>query len=185
MLVYLSAILEWLPSAIAAALLVYFAHLKLEKRKEKLKVILDLETNPRTLEHLGAWAIVANLSSAPVWLQRFTFRAQELGMCGKPITLDVRRTINVGEDQRIECHESIYEAFEQIDPRHDLYVGYVDIAAEVQSNGDSAKPRRTYKLTSGRYGVNDVKEASSAERLWKRLKTKYLFWRLRRTPRAG
>jgi hypothetical protein len=160
MLDYRSATPEWLLGAIVGGLLTYLVQLMLQKHREKVKVILGLEVKPRTMQSLGAWAVVANLSSTPIWLQRLSFRAEELGMCGKPVTLDVGRTIDVGEEQRVECHESIYEAFKQITRGCDLHVGYVDITAKVQSNGDSAKPRRAYRLTSGRDAVHAALGAS-------------------------
>ena len=179
MIGFLSTLPSWLLAAIVGGLITYLVQVRLQKRKEKLKIILDLEIKPRNLSSLGAWAIVANLSSGPVWLEGLSFRAEEMGMRGDEVGLDVGQTVDAGDDPRIECHESIYEAFETITPRCDLHVGYVVIVAMVRTNRTSTKRRRTYKLTSGRYGVQDVTSADTAERLRERWKTKYFFWRLR------
>ncbi len=181
---YLSAIPEWLLGTIAGAIVTgivtYFVLAMLQKRGERLKVILELRIKPTSLQHFGAWAVVANFSSTPIWLQQLIFRAEEFGRFGKPVSLAVGCTIDTGKEEPIECHESIYEAFEQIYPGHEFYNGYVDITANVRSNGQSAKQHIARRVTSHRYGVRDVKETSRSERFRERLGTRFLFWRLGR-----
>ena len=175
---------EWLaPLAVGTVLgvvLTWFANLMLQKRQEKLKVILDLEIKPRTLSDFGAWAVVSNLSAVPVWLEGFTLVAEELGSRGKGLTFDAGRTIKPGEDERIECHEQIFEAFQTTGHGGDLYVGHLEIAARVRSNGGSATKRRVYSLTSSRHSVQNVMNAPGRfVRLLSRIKT-YARLRFRR-----
>ena len=137
---------EWLApmtvGAILGATLRWLVSLTLQKHQEKLKIILDLEIKPRTLSDFGAWVVVSNLSAVPVWLEGFTLVAEELGSRGKGLTFDAGRTIKPGEDKRIECHEQIFEAFQTTGHGGDLYVGHLEIAVRVRSNGGSATKRR-------------------------------------------
>ena len=161
------------------AALTYFVNVMLQRRQEKIKVILDLEIKRRSLSHLGAWAVIANLSKVPIWVERLTFQAEEFSDRGKLVPLDVGLTIDAGKDDRLECHESIYDAFEQITRRCDVHVGEIEVTAHLRPNGKVIKKRRAYHLTSSRYGVQDVTEAPSRiRRLLKRLRVRYLFWRL-------
>lgn len=151
------------------------------KASGKVKVILDLEIKPRSLSHRGAWAVIANLSSVPIWVERLTFQAEEFGDRGKLVPLDVGHTIDAGKDGGIECHQSIYDAFEQITRGCDLHVGEVELTAHIPPNGKAIKRRQAYHLTSSRYGVQDVAEAASRmRRLFERLKVRYLLSRLGR-----
>jgi hypothetical protein len=183
---------EWLfPTLVAAVLgaaLGFVASLLLLKRKEKLKVILDLEIKPRTQSALGAWAVVSNLSSVPIWLERLTFVAEELGTRGRPVNLDAGRTIDSGDDERIECHGKIFEAFQETGHSGEPYVGYVEITATVRSNGARARKARAYQLTSGMYGVQDVEGAPGRLKrllgqLTEYVKIRVRLWKRRRKQR--
>ncbi len=188
MLDYFSAIPEGIVGTIAGGIVAaivggmatYVVLLRLQKRRERLKVILDLKAKHRSFFEPVAVVIVANFSSTPIWLQRLIFRAEEFGRFGKPVSLAVGCTIGTSREKEIECSKSIYEAFEQIYPGHKFYNGYVDITANVRSNGESAKPHIARRLTSHNSGVRDIEQTSRSKRFWERLGTRYLFWRLRR-----
>lgn len=153
----------------------------IQKRQEKLKVILDLLVKPRTLSDFGAWAIIANLSKVPIWVERLTFQAEDYIEQARAVSLDVGLTIDAGKDDRVECHESIYNAFEQLTPGLDVHVGNVEMTAHIRRNGKTIKKRRAYHLFSSRYGVKDVKDAPAKMRRWlERLKFRYRRWRVSR-----